>query len=326
MRKIKWGILGTAGIAAKSTIPGMRLAKNCELYAIAGRSEEKVRQYQAQFGIQKGYVGYDKLLEDPEVEAVYIPLANQLHAEWCIKAANMGKHILCEKPLAPTAAALETVFAACEENHVKIMEAFPYVHGAVLGRVKEIIASGEIGAVLNVTGAFYTPRHPITNVRMRRETLGGGIYDLGCYNVSLAVEIFGQMPQTVTACATMTEQNIDDYATIIMDFGEGRRAVSSSGMVLRAGHRRLHYTVYGEKGFIDVADLGYNIAGDICVRVSAESGDRTEVVASFDNYALEVEQFGRCITENEPYRFTHEESRLTARILDIALKEIGYYQ
>ena len=270
-------------------------------------------------------MGYDQLLEDPEVEAVYIPLANQLHVEWCVKAAKKGKHILCEKPLAPTAAELETVFSACQENQVKIMEAFPYVHGAVLNRVREIIGSGEIGAVLNVDGTFFTPRHPISNVRMRRETLGGGIYDLGCYNVSLAVEIFREMPQAVTACATMTAQNIDDYSTIVMDFGEGRRAVSTCGMILRPGHRRMHYTIYGEKGFIDVADSGYNIPGNIPVRVCTETQDRTEVVASFDNYALEVEQFGRCITEDAPYRFTHAESRLTAKILDIALKEIGYY-
>lgn len=97
---VKWGVLGTANIARGCTIPGMKMAENCELYAIAGRNEAKVQSYKDEFGFEKAYVGYDKLLEDPEVQAVYIPLPNNLHKEWVIKALKAGKHVLCEKPLA----------------------------------------------------------------------------------------------------------------------------------------------------------------------------------------------------------------------------------
>lgn len=324
MKKVQWGILGTAGIAQKSTIPGMLQAKNCGLYAIAGRDKDKVDAFQQSFHIPKGYVGYDALLEDPQVEAVYIPLSNQLHKEWCIKAARKGKHIFCEKPLAPTEKDLLEIFRVCEENKVKIMEAFPYVHGPVLGRVKEIIASGEIGSVRNLSASFFTARHLITNIRMRRETFGGSIYDLGCYNTSLALEIYGVLPKLVHACGTLTEERIDDYASIVMDFGGNRRAVSNCGMVLTPGNRRMHYAVYGEKGFIEVLDLGYNISGEIPISVSNGQDRRTEIVLSSDNYMLEMEQFGRCVTENEPYRFSHEASIWNARIIDSALLEIGY--
>lgn len=325
MEKIKFGIIGTAGIAWKSTLPGMKAVPECEIYAIAGRNQQKVEKYQKQFDIPYGYVGYEQILADPKVEAVYIPLANHLHKQWCIKAAEAKKHILCEKPLAPTAADLEEILDVCEKNNVKIMEAFPYVHAPLLRRVKEVIDSGEIGDIQNISASFFTPRHSSTNVRMRRETLGGSIYDLGCYNTSLALELFGQMPEAVYAAATFTQEHIDDYASIIMDFGNNRRAVSLSGMVLSPGNRKMNYSVYGEKGCLDVLDSSYNISGEMVLSITVNGVSRTERIYNPDNYALEVAQFCRCIRENEACRFSHEESRLNARILDMALSETGYY-
>ncbi len=124
MRKIRWGVLGTAGIARSCTIPGMLLAENCEPYAIAGRDPEKAEQFRTEFGFAKAYRGYEELLADPAVEAVYVPLPNTLHCEWVIRAARAGKHILCEKPLAPDAKQAEEMFAAARENGVWLMEAF----------------------------------------------------------------------------------------------------------------------------------------------------------------------------------------------------------
>ena len=103
MRKIRWGVLGTAGIAKGCTIPGMLLAENCELYAVAGRDPDKAEQFKTEFGFERSYGSYEELLADPAVEAVYIPLPNHLHYEWVIRAAEAGKHILCEKPMAPDA-------------------------------------------------------------------------------------------------------------------------------------------------------------------------------------------------------------------------------
>lgn len=324
--KCRWGIIGTSGNAAKNMLPGMAVAQGCELYAIAGRRQDKVQEYCRRFGIENGYVGYDKIIEDPRVDIVYITTPNHLHTEWAVKAAKAGKHVFCEKPMCPTEKELRELFAVCEQNQVKIMEAFPFVHSPVLARVKEIIASGEIGRVLNVCGIFIAPRHPKSNVRMRRDTLGGAMYDLGCYNTALALEIFDREPEKVAASAIMTDENIDDCSTVLLDFSDGRRAVSVCGMVLTAGDRHLNYRIYGEEGGIAVPEHAYNISGEIPVEIFRKNGEmRREIISSRDNYALEVEQFQRCVLWDEPYRFSHERSLQNARILDAVFSQIGYY-
>jgi len=325
MQKVRYGVIGTAGIAWKSTLPGMLQAKNCEVVAIAGRDPEKLERYQKEFSIPKGYLNYADILSDPQIDAVYIPLANQLHKYWCIEAARHGKHILCEKPLAPTKRDLEEILEVCAQEHVKIMEAFPYVHGPLFGRVKELVTSGKLGKILNIQGDFIAPKHPATNVRMRRETLGGSIYDLGCYNTSLCIELYGRAPLNVTACANLTEERIDDYACILMDFGDNQKAVSVSAMRLAPMNRRLRFCVFGEKGSVEVPDFAYNISGEIPVNIRIGGESWTERIASPDNYMLEVEQFGRCILEGEPYRFSHQESLDNAALLEKALSDIGYY-
>ena len=129
---VKWGILGTANIAKWCTIPGIKDGDNCELYAIAGRDAKKVENFKEEFGFAKGYVGYEKLLEDPEVQAVYIPLPNNIHKEWVIKALRAGKNVLCEKPLAMNAKEAEEMFAVAEEEGRILMEAYAYLHSTYI--------------------------------------------------------------------------------------------------------------------------------------------------------------------------------------------------
>lgn len=144
-RKVKWGVLGTADIARRCTIPAMQKAENCYLYGIAGRSKEKAEQFQEQFGFEKAFGSLEAMLEDEMVEAVYIPLPNTMHKEWVIKAAKHGKHVLCEKPLAGTEADVKEMIEACEKNGVLFMEAFAYLHSPLIRSVKETIHSGAIG-------------------------------------------------------------------------------------------------------------------------------------------------------------------------------------
>src|SRR5699024_125214 len=141
---IRWGVLSTAKIAQKELIPAIKRAVNAEVTGIASSSEEKAKEVAQKFSIQKVYSSYEQLLDDPEIDAVYIPLPNHLHKEWVIKAANKGKHILCEKPAAVNAAEFEEMQAVCEEQDVIFMEAFMYHFHPQHERVKEIIASGEI--------------------------------------------------------------------------------------------------------------------------------------------------------------------------------------
>ena len=165
MNSIKWGVLATADIARGQTIPAMKKAVNCDLYAIAGRGLEKARQFQQEFGFEKAYGSYDALLNDPNVEAVYIPLPNDLHCEWAIRALNAKKHVLCEKPLAVSKAQEESMFRAAEENGVHLMEAFAYLHSPIIAAIKGELAS--IGEIRYLESAFITPRRPDTDIRLR---------------------------------------------------------------------------------------------------------------------------------------------------------------
>ena len=209
MKKIKWGVIGTAGIARSCTIPGMIQAYNCELYAIAGRSIDKAEQFKEKFGFEKAYGSYKELLDDPEVEAVYIALPNTLHYEWAAKAMKSGKHVLCEKPLAPTEAQAEEMFKAAEENHVYLMEAFAYQHSPYIAAVRKEIENGTIGDVRYMESAYITSDYDPKNIRMRRDTLGGCTYDLGVYNTSLILRILGDEPAKVRAIASFSEEKID---------------------------------------------------------------------------------------------------------------------
>ena len=197
---VKWGVMGTAGIASWGTIPGMQKAKGCELYAIAGRSLEKAQAYKERFGFEKAYKGYEALLSDPEVEAVYIPLHNDIHCEWVIKALNAHKHVLCEKPLAMNECELRRMFAAARENGVILMEAYAYLHSPYIARLKEIISSGEIGKVDYIDTAFLTQDYS-DDIRLHKEQGGGGIYDVGCYCTSMILSLIDSPVKYIKADA-----------------------------------------------------------------------------------------------------------------------------
>lgn len=324
MRKIKWGVLGTAGIARKQTIPGMQQAENCELYAIAGRSLEKARQFQADFGFEKAYGSYEALLNDPEVEAVYIPLPNELHCEWTVKALRAHKHVLCEKPLAPNEAQVKEMIAAAEETGMCLMEAFAYLHSPYVAALKNEIASGVIGDVLYLESAFITPTPAADNIRMRRETYGGALYDLGCYTTSLATWLMGMEPEKVTASADFSDQGIDLYTSAILTYPGGARAALDSGMVLsRATGRIDRLQIHGTRGKI-LSDVPFNQPGELRYTVIADGKTEVKTVTARHNYALEVEQLGRCITDGEQPHVSHAFTLMNARVIDRILEKTGY--
>lgn len=325
MRKIKWGVLGTAGIAWGQTIPGMVQAENCELYAIAGRSAEKAAQFQKEFGFEKIYTDYDALLADPQVEAVYIPLPNQLHYEWVIRALKAKKHVLCEKPLAPTQAQIQQMIATAQENGVILMEAFAYLHSPYMAAIKQELASGAIGQVLYLESTFITSDYNLSNIRMRRETYGGSVYDLGCYNTSQILWLLEEEPQKVQAVADFSDQDIDIYATGILTFAQNRRAVFQCGMILATDEDkridRLH--IHGTKGFIH-ADAQFNQCGELEYTVNANGTETVHTVSTPHNYKLEVEQLGRCITDGEMPHVSNAFTCKNAKVLEAILEQIGY--
>ena len=325
MRKIKWGVLGTAGIARGCTIPGMQQAENCEMYAIAGRNIEKAQAFRAEFGFQKAYGSYEELLADPEVEAVYIPLPNELHCEWTIKALNAKKHVLCEKPLAPTLEEIERMIAAANENGVLLMEAFAYLHSPLISAVKAELDSGAIGDVLYMESAFLTSDYDLSNIRMRRETFGGSTYDLGCYCTSQILWMLGEEPERVQAVAQFSEQNVDILTTGILSFKSGKHANFQCGMLLATEQdKRIdRFQIHGTRGVIKCEEE-FNQMGELAYTLITDAGEAVKTVNVPQNYRLEVEQLSRCIAEGEALHVTHEFTRMNARTLEKVLREIGY--
>ena len=327
MKKIKWGVIGTAGIARSCTIPGMLQAENCELYAIAGRNIGKAEQFKEEFGFEKVYGSYKELLEDTEVEAVYIALPNTLHYEWAVKAMKSGKHVLCEKPLAPCEKAVKELFDTAKENHVHLMEAFAYQHSPYIAAIKKEIEEGTIGEVRYIDSAFITSDYNKKNIRMRRETLGGCTYDLGVYSTSLTLGLLNEEPEKVKASAIFSEEKVDKLTSVVLEFADGKKAAFTCGMTLATDQdRRLdRLEIDGTKGSITGTKFAFNGDGELSYTIHHTDGqEEAKTIEVPQNYRLEIEEFGKCIAENEMPVVTEEFSVKNARLVDRILKEIGY--
>ena len=321
MKKVKWGILGTATIAWEHVLPGMQKALNCEIYAITGRSREKTIRFQEQFGIQKAYESYEELLDDPEVEAVYIPLPNDKHVEWTIKAAQKKKHVLCEKPLASNAQEVQRIIDVCKQEGVHFMEAFAYLHSELTKKVVSFVREGTIGDVTFIESSFIIPTPDTSNIRMRKETYGGSIYDVGCYNISLILRVLDEIPTKIKAMARFTDEGIDDYCSAYLEFPSGVLATTNCGMC--STQCTSFYTIHGTKGVIHVPII-YNSYGEIEFYVNVEGIEETITLSVTDNYQLEIEQFGRCVLEDEQPYVSADFSVNVATVLDHILDQVGY--
>lgn len=323
MKKIHWGVLGTAGIARGCTIPGMQQAENCILTAIAGRSMAKAEEFKQLFGFEKAYDSYEALLADPEIEAVYIPLPNELHYEWTLKALRAGKHVLCEKPLAPTVEQIEEMIACAKENNVLLMEAFAYLHSPATQAIRQDVE--KIGKILYMESAFLTSDYDISNIRMRRETYGGCTYDLGCYCTSQILWMLDEEPEQVQACAQFSPEKVDICTTGLLSFKSGVKANFTSGMLLATDQdKRIdRMQIHGTEGFIR-SEIQFNQAGELEYTLCVNGVEEKKSISAPQNYRLEVEQLGRCIADGEDLHVSHEFTLRNARTLARILEAIGY--
>ena len=204
--KVKWGILGTANIASWGTIPGMKKSVSCDLYAIAGRNLDKAEDYKKRFGFKKVYGVYDQLLNDPDVQAVYVPLPNSLHKDWVIRALKAGKNVLCEKPIGLSAEETREMFKVAEDNGVLLMEAYAYLHSPYIKSLVHDVKKGVIGDADYIDTAFITQGYK-EDIRLHRELGGGAMYDLGCYCTSMILSLVDSEPECVKADAEFWVSN-----------------------------------------------------------------------------------------------------------------------
>ncbi len=321
---IKWGILGTAGIAQGCTIPAMSQAEGCELYAIAGRDETKAKRFQEEYGFTKAYTGYDALLQDQDVQAVYIPLPNALHYQWVMRAIEAGKHVLCEKPLALNAKEAEEMYQAAEEKGVILAEAYAYLQSPYIQALQEDIKSGRIGEVDYIETAFVSQGYE-EDIRLDKELGGGAMYDLGCYCTTMILSLVDAKVSKVSAMAELNEDGLDLMTAGIMKFENGVRASFDVGMILgtKSNARMDRLYIHGSKGCIKSA-VEYNQEGELCYTLISNGEMMERKVEARNNYALELEQMNRCILGEEKPKVTAEFSLRNAAVMDEVLREIGY--
>lgn len=208
--RLRWGLVSTAKING-SVIEPIRDAARSELVGIASRDAERAGAYAEAHDIPKSYGSYEAMFDDPAIDAVYISLPNSLHAEWTLKAAQAGKHVLCEKPIVPTLAELDQVEAAANENGVTIFEAFMYLHHPQLLRAQKMIREGKLGQVQLIDSwfSFYLPPENSQNIRLSPELSGGALWDVGVYPTSMAVTMAGGPPDEVWAQQIIGETGVD---------------------------------------------------------------------------------------------------------------------
>lgn len=322
--KVRWGILGTANIARWATIPGMKLAKNAELIAIAGRSAEKAQRYAETFGIPKAYGSYEELLSDPEVEAVYIPLPNDIHIKWVTAALRAGKHVLCEKPLAMNAGEVEEMFRTAKDCGKYLMEAYAYLHSPYVQSLKDEVASGIIGDVDYIDTAFVTQGYK-EDFRLHKEFGGGAMYDLGCYCTTMILSLIDSDVEFVKASAEFSDLGVDVLTSGQMRFRNGARASFNVGMILdeTSNSRFDRLYVHGTKGSIR-SDVEYNQQGKVSYKVYTEDGVKVREIDVPQNYALEIDQLSLSIRGEDTPHVTEAFSIKNAKLIDAVLKEIGY--
>ena len=321
-KRVRWGILGTAKIAADRLIPAFHGSKISELIAVASRDEKRSKGFAERHHIPHHYGSYDALLADESIDVVYIPLPNHLHREWAVRAMEAGKHVLCEKPLSISADDGVAIFDASEKYSVLLMEGFMYRFHPQTQRVRELLAQGTIGVPRLVRAAHSFPlilRDRDDDFRWREDFGGGSLADVGVYCVDTARHLFSAEPIRVYAESSFHPDHSAEAETrAILTFPGNRVAVFDSSFLLA---KRREYEVVGDKGRITAFDT-YNPGRGVNVKIEIERAGKKEVetIEGTNEYLLEVDHLSTCILRHEQPIITRKDSIGNLRVID-ALRE-----
>ena len=299
MTKIRWGVLSTANIGVAKVLPAMQRGALCDVTAIASRDLAKAQATAKQLGIPKAYGSYEELLADPEIDAIYNPLPNHLHVPWSIKAIEAGKHVLCEKPIALTTAEAQTLADAAKQHpQLKVMEAFMYRHHPQWQRARQIVSAGGIGALRTIQSFFSYYNDDPGNIRNQADIGGGGLMDIGCYNISISRFIFDAEPQRVCGIVEYDPQlKTDRLASGMLDFGRGTATFTCSTQL--ASYQRVN--IFGDTGRIEI-EIPFNAPPDRPCKIwHQRAGIIDEIVFDVcDQYTLQGDALARAILDDTP--------------------------
>ena len=318
---VRWGVLGNANIARKCVLPAICKSENGRLRALATRFPQKAAKLVEENDIEKLYDHYQAVLEDPQVDAVYIPLPNHLHHPWVLDALRAGKHVLCEKPLACSAAQATEMSRAAKDSGRLMMEAFMYRFHPRSRKIRQLLRDGAIGSPRLIRSAFCYGMEEKTlrqgdNFRLDPQQGGGALLDVGCYGVSVARWLYGEEPEAVQAQAVYGPQGVDVHVAALLRFGGGKLATVEASFVTALQQT---YTIIGSSGAVELphdAFIPWERDALYFLRGPKDERGQQQVVPGADEYQLMVEHFARAVLGESPLEFEPAESVQNMTVLD----------
>ncbi|HTX75341.1 MAG TPA: Gfo/Idh/MocA family oxidoreductase [Terracidiphilus sp.] len=321
--KVRWGVLSTAAIGVKKVIPAMQLGQYSVVKAIASRDLQRAKAAAGELRIEKAYGSYEELLADPEIDAIYNPLPGHLHIPWTAKAAEAGKHVLCEKPLSMTVAEAENLLPVQARTGVKIGEAFMIRSFTQWLRTEELLRSGRIGELRAVMAWFSYFNADPKNIRNQVETGGGALYDIGCYCIQAARTGFGAEPKRVVGLIERDPKlGTDRLTSALMEFDRGHAIFTVSTQTV--AYQRVHFV--GTKERIEI-EIPFNAPKDRPTRLWVDetgelfgSGIKTEEFPTADQYTMQGDAFSKAILEGGDVPVTLEAGIANMRVIEAIFK------
>ncbi|HEX8186865.1 MAG TPA: Gfo/Idh/MocA family oxidoreductase [Pyrinomonadaceae bacterium] len=322
-QKVRWGVLGAAKIAVEKVIPAMQKGGWSEVVGLASRDAGVAARVARGLGVEKSYGSYEELLADPEIEAVYIPLPNHLHVPWTLKAAEAGKHVLCEKPVAMSADEARLLIGARDRWGVKIQEAFMVRTHPQWAAARELVRSGRVGELRSVESFFsYFNRDP-SNIRNVPAAGGGALMDVGCYPIQVSRFLYGAEPRRVLGLVERDpEMKTDRLTSAILEFEAGRAAFTCSTQL--AAHQRVE--LVGTRGRVQI-EIPFNAPPDRPTRIffddgSAPGGANAEAIefAPCDQYTIQGDLFSRAVREGTAQPIPLEDAVSNMAVIDAVFR------
>ena len=311
--KVRWGILGTAKIAVTKVIPAMQQSEGCEIAAIASRDLSKARAAASELNIPNAYGSYEELLADSSIEAIYNPLPNNLHVPWTLKAAEAGKHVLCEKPIALNAAEARTLIEVRDRTGLRIQEAFMVRTHPQWLETRRLINSGRIGSLRSITGFFSYFNPDPANIRNHLELGGGALMDIGCYPITISRFMYETEPTRVLGLIERDATRTDTLTSAVLDFPNGHSTFTCSTRL--APYQRMIFT--GTEGRIEVL-IPFNAPNDRPTQILLN--DETIEFPICDQYEIQGSLFSRAIRENTEQPIPLEDAINNMTVIDAVFR------
>jgi len=310
---LRWGVLSTANIGKKAVNPAIQASSNGKLVAVASRDEDRARAFGKEHGIPQCLGGYQALLDQDDIDAVYLPLPNSLHREWTIRAAEAGKHVLCEKPLALNPEECREMEAAAESNGVKLMEAFMYRFHPRTERVLELVKQGEVGEIKQIRSSFTFLLDRPEDIRWNAALGGGALMDVGCYCVNVSRTLAGSEPVEVRAMANFRIPGVDEQMAGSLRFEDGLLAHFDCALTME---RTQVYQIMGTEGHLRVLEAFVPDEEEMDVEKFDMENNLTRIpVSGDDQYRRMVEHFGEAVLNDLPLRYSPDEAARNMRVI-----------